>query len=211
MKKYLRDNLTAYEYTAEEFQKKKQVRAAADKRIATAFKSLLNDGDKVLELGTGSGQLSKLLSEKSLDVDAIEFSPKMAELASVTAPNANIIVDEFLRHDFGDTKYHGIIGIAFVHLFEVEDAGRTMSKVYDLLLPGGVLQMDTTVHTETHEGFFRKTNFDIEAHRFRRRYSIEDFEALFIDSGFTLLSTSQHDDGEVSGKRWVEVVAKKET
>lgn len=210
MKDYIKANMTAYEDTAEEFQTKKQIRLRADTNIADVFAAYVHSGDKVLELGTGSGQLSKLLSERGLQVDAIEYAPKMAELAQMTAPKAHVIVDEFLEHDFGTAKYDGIIGIAFVHLFTAEDAKLVMDKLSGLLASGGVIMLATTVHDQTFDDVVRKTNFKVEAHRFRRHYTLPDFETLFTGAGFTLLSTKVDDDGEVSGKRWVHVVAKKQ-
>ena len=105
MKDYLKANLAAYENTAQEFQTKKSVRLKSETQIADMFTAMLPRGASILELGTGSGQLSKLLCDRGLAVDAIEYAPTMAKLASVTAPNAHIIVDEFLEHSFNGKKY----------------------------------------------------------------------------------------------------------
>lgn len=207
MKDYIHANMAAYENTAEEFQAKKSIRLKADKHIADIFSSHLKKDGRVLELGTGSGQLSKLLCEQGLKVDAIEYAPKMAQLAALTAPDANIIADEFMGHDFGVTKYDGIIGIAFVHLFNAEDAKEVMTKLNALLVDGGVLMLATTIHDKTFDDIVKKSNFKTEAYRFRRHYSLKDFESLFTDAGFTLKSTVIEPDGEVEGKEWVNVTA----
>ena len=133
---YLKINKKVYEQTAQEFFEKIPLRIGPSKRIVEDFDYWAKKcvkGKKVLELGPGSGYISKLLIEKGYDVTAIEFSSSMAKIAKKTAPNLKIIVDEFLQHDFKSRKYSGIIAIAFVHLFPKKDLDRIIEKSYNLL------------------------------------------------------------------------------
>ncbi len=205
MKQYILDNKQAYEKTAQEFQAKKAVRLAADTRIVNDFKRHVPKGATVLELGVGSGQVSRLLTKSGLTVEAIEYAPEMAKLAAQTAPQATIIVDEFLSHDFAAQQYDGIIGIAFVHLFTQEDAALVMAKIYDLLKPGGIVLLATTVHEKTYDDVVKKTNFQVEVTRFRRHYSIADFKALFTQASLKIVDTTFNTDKEVKAKQWMDV------
>jgi cyclopropane fatty-acyl-phospholipid synthase-like methyltransferase len=209
MRDYIQYNLAAYENTAEEFQTKKETRLEADIQLADTFISQLKTGKRVLELGIGSGQLARLLGERQLRVEAIEYSPRMAELAQQTAPDTRIIVDEFLRHNFAGKQYDGVIGVAFIHLFSSADAERAMMKIKNLLVPGGVLMLSTTVHDKTHDDFVKKSNFKTEAYRYRKHYSIKDFKALIIKVGLEIISVTTNKDREVPGKIWAIVVATK--
>jgi cyclopropane fatty-acyl-phospholipid synthase-like methyltransferase len=135
---------------------------------AKTFAESLVSHAKVLELGPGNGQVSRLLYEYGLGVTTIEFSPPMAEVVKETAPHIQIIVDDFLSHDFGEEKYDGIIGIAFVHFFPAAEAQKVMHKIHSLLRSNGVAMLATTIHQQTHNEIISKTNFStpLQSRRF---------------------------------------------
>lgn len=205
---YLAINLQAYEQTAAEFGLKKAIRLDTDSPSADTLARFLTPGAKVLDLGSGNGQLAKLLTDRGLDVTAIEFSPRMAAIAQETAPNVRMIVDEFLAHDFGNEKFDGVIGIAFVHLFPAVDALKVMQKVHSLLKPDGINMQATTLHDHTFDEILAKVNFQNKTPRFRRHYTEEDFEKLFAASNFKIIHQYHSPDGETT-RQWVVVVSRK--
>ncbi|TAH32555.1 class I SAM-dependent methyltransferase [Candidatus Saccharibacteria bacterium] len=205
---YLAINLQAYEQTAAEFGLKKAIRLDTDSPSADTLARFLAPGARVLDLGSGNGQLAKLLTDRGLDVTAIEFSPRMAAIAQETAPNVRMIVDEFLAHDFGNEKFDGVIGIAFVHLFPAADALKVMQKVHSLLKPGGINMQATTLHDHTFDEILAKVNFKNKTPRFRRHYTEEDFEKLFADSNFKIIHQYHSPDGETT-RSWVVVVSRR--
>jgi protein-L-isoaspartate O-methyltransferase len=114
---YTEINRAAYEATAHEFEQKIELRRVSDERLVPDvcgyFENIYNPA-RILELGPGSGYVAKLLSERGHHVTAIEFSPKMAEVAQRTAPQSRVVVGDFLDHDFGAERFDAIVGIAFI-------------------------------------------------------------------------------------------------
>jgi 2-polyprenyl-3-methyl-5-hydroxy-6-metoxy-1,4-benzoquinol methylase len=213
MDDYIEVNRAAYDSTAAEFQQKKTLRHAGTVQLVQRFLSSLGrqfsrSRYSILELGPGSGYASKLMSEQGHQVDAIEFSEPMAQLAQQTAPKATIITDEFLAHDFGPKKYDGILGVAFLHLFPEKDALLVARKIRELLAPGGITCIATTKHDATSEGYASKSNFQSQEKRFRRNYTRQNLEKLLAAAGFTLVSYAEVADDEVTGKVWMNLVAK---
>ena len=53
----------------------------------------------------------------------------------------------------------GIIGVAFIHLFNTDDARAAMVKIESLLVTGGILALSTTVHNRTFDDVVEKNKF----------------------------------------------------
>ncbi len=78
----------------------------------------LSNGTRVLDIGVGTGLLTKELYRQGAEIYGIDFSPKMLELAERIMPNGR-----FLCHDFGNglpvefkpIKFHYIISSYAIH------------------------------------------------------------------------------------------------
>lgn len=210
---YIEINRAAYEFAAPEFEQKIGLRKESDELLVPEIcKYFEVDGSSadVLELGTGSGYISKLMSERGHNVTAIEFSPRMAEVARRTAPRARVITGDFLTHNFEDANFDALVGIAFIHLFKEADAQKAVAKMADLTRPLGSLVLSTTLHSEVCEGFMGKTNFKEKPLRFRRQYTESALVELVSGAGFEIEDTTLNEDSEgIAGKTWLSLVAKK--
>lgn len=214
---YLDINRTAYDATAQEFQVKKELRQSGtitfvDKFLESIKMQSVVDGTplKILELGPGSGYASMLMCERGHSVTAIEFSAPMAALAQQTAPKATVINEEFTSYDFQGQTFHGILGIAFIHLFPLQEARLVSKKIFQLLRPQGIAMLATTKHPESSEGYEMKTNFNSQEHRFRHRYTQDEFTQLLDHAGFKLLSYYENADAEVNEKTWMNFILTKQ-
>jgi ubiquinone/menaquinone biosynthesis C-methylase UbiE len=210
MQGYLAANQNAYDAIATEFQDKKSLRLDNAKRVTGDFSRALKKtaGSKVLELGPGSGEVSRLLSEAGLKVTAIEFSPLMASLAAQTAPKAKLINAEFLSYDFGANHFDGIFGMAFIHLFPAEEAIKVMNKITDLVKPSGIVHLSTTKHQIGSEGFTTKDNFKNNVARYRVKYTPTNLKKLVTETGMKLIDYSEVFDAEAS-RTWMQVILQK--
>lgn len=191
-----------------EFKSKIKIRFGNTKKALAFFQESFNKdiGADVLELGPGSGLLSKLLSQEGFSVTALEFSPKMAAICKKTSPQTQVIVDEFLGHNFKKRKFSGIVALAFIHLFPKKVSGKVFSKIKKLLKKGGTILFSTTVHSNPEEGFFIKNNFSKKLERFRRRFTREELETELLRAGFKIVAKRDIQDREEKGKIWMDYI-----
>jgi SAM-dependent methyltransferase len=210
---YLELNRQAYDSTAHEFEQKIELRRPSDERLVETLTGYFEDKfnpANVLELGPGSGYMAKLLTDRGHRVTAIDFSPRMAEVAARTAPEARVIVGNFLEHDFGGEKFDVALGVAFIHLLQEHHAKQAVSKISQLLVDDGVLLLTTTLHDRENEGYEQKANFAERPLRFRRQYTELAFRNLIEGEGFIVTDTFINPDSEgIADKNWLCVVASK--
>lgn len=96
---------------------------------------------KVLEIGPGTGQATDPILNTGCDYNAIELGEhlyaKMREKYD-SYPNFHIVNDDFITHDFGDTKFDMIYSAATIQWIPERYA---FPKTLELLKPGGTLAM----------------------------------------------------------------------
>jgi SAM-dependent methyltransferase len=110
-------------------------------------------GHRILEIGCGTGQLTRALVARGVDVTCIEAGPHLAAVAARTVPAARIVVSRFEDWE-PDGTYDAVCCATAWHWLDPEIAPR---KVHDLLRPGGVLAVIGTHHVVPPEAdpFFR--------------------------------------------------------
>jgi SAM-dependent methyltransferase len=212
MKDYLEVNKKAYNLLAQEFYNKNNVRNPGSKIISDYFVGHLKErfhNPFVLELGPGTGHIAKFLYGSGCNVDAIEFSEKMADICKENSPKTNVMLGDFLNYNFENRKYSGILAVAFIHLFDSEDVKLVMNKINDLLDEKGLVFISTTMHNKVEEGYFVKENFSGEVRRFRRKYTPSEMEKLINNSNFNIIDSNICEDIEIQEKRWMNYLIEK--
>jgi SAM-dependent methyltransferase len=96
----------------------------------------LAQGSAVLEIGCGTGQLTRPLVRRGLDVTAIDLSPSMAAAARRRAPGATYAVTSFEDLDVPDESFALIASGSAFHWIDPEVR---FAKAARLLRPGGWL------------------------------------------------------------------------
>lgn len=96
----------------------------------------LAPGPAVLEIGCGTGQLTRPLARRGLDVTAIDLSPSMAAAARRRAPGATYAVTSFEDLDVPDESFALIASGSAFHWIDPEVR---FAKAARLLRPGGWL------------------------------------------------------------------------
>jgi len=100
----------------------------------------LTDGDRVLEIGCGTGQLTRSLVGRGLRVTAIEPGANLIELAGRAARGTGSV--EFINSRFEDAAIEGGFAAAFcASAFHWLDPDVSWAKVARLLAPGGLLAL----------------------------------------------------------------------
>jgi 2-polyprenyl-3-methyl-5-hydroxy-6-metoxy-1,4-benzoquinol methylase len=109
------------------------------------FKPLEN-GAKVLEIGVGSGWFQIYCKQLGLDIEGLEISPQLAEVARSFGnrynEKLNLKVGNIEETEIGRNKFDVIVAASvFEH---VEDWHQGLKKILDALKPGGVFYFDST-------------------------------------------------------------------
>lgn len=209
--KYLEINRKTYDETAKEFGKKIPVRKNSVTKIVKRFFPFLKKKGgslDILDIGLGNGQIARKFHDLGCRVTGIEFSEPMAEIAKKTAPDINIICDDFLNHNFGNKKFSGILAVAFIHLFPEKDCKMVLKKIHHLLEKGGHAFISTTKSNKSEEGFFGKENFQNQPLRFRKRFTKKELWNMLEKADFEILEYNEDKDKEVSDKIWMNFIIK---
>lgn len=111
---------------------------------------------QVLEIGPGTGQLTRALAERGGPVIAVELGPELAALAAdnlAQFPNVSIEVAAFEHWQPPPVPFDVVAAATAFHWLDPID---TFDKVADVLRPGGALATISTVHIAGgSRGFFR--------------------------------------------------------
>lgn len=111
--------------------------------ILTILEPVLERGGLVLELGCGSGLLTKSLVEAGHRVLATDASPAMLELARSTVPDAEAIERITLPDDpLPEVDAVVSIGHALSYLSTADAIDRALVALARALRPGGILAID---------------------------------------------------------------------
>jgi ubiquinone/menaquinone biosynthesis C-methylase UbiE len=108
-----------------------------NERIGTWLEGLLPAaGGRALDLGCGTGRHAVLLAERFEQVDAIDLSGPMIELARARRPRPNITYWQADLHDVdGAGRYDFVLSVLTLH--HVPDLDAALSHIKTLLAPGG--------------------------------------------------------------------------
>lgn len=103
----------------------------------TVAATQLRDGDRVVELGAGTGLLTQRLAATGADVSAVELSPAMAARAVRRAPGAAVTLDDVCR--WAERQPAGSFDrvVSQNVLYLLDDRARFWAAVRHLLTPDG--------------------------------------------------------------------------
>ncbi|MBD0383591.1 class I SAM-dependent methyltransferase [Paenibacillus sp. WST5] len=149
----------------------------------------INQGQRVLEVGCGTGRTACFLAEQGIEVTAIDIRPDMIAKAKIRAEKSNVQV-QFLEGDacqlpFDDNSFDVVMVESVTNFAE---ARKAMSEYYRVLKPGGKLYDREVIKTkemkpEIHgalSGFYGVTKL----------YSMEEWRELMESSQFTRVEFS---------------------
>jgi SAM-dependent methyltransferase len=98
----------------------------------------LRTGDRVLEIGCGTGQLTAPLLARGLAVDALDPAPNMLRLAREAAPQAHFIEGRFEDLVLPESEYAAAFSASEFHWIDPEIG---WAKAAGVLRPGGVFAL----------------------------------------------------------------------
>lgn len=103
-------------------------------------KVMLKENSRVLDIGFGTGILTSRLYEKGHQIDGIDFSQRMIDLAQPKMPNANLIewdIAKGLPAEVKGKKYEYIVSTYALHHLTDEEKVSFIKELTPLLTEGG--------------------------------------------------------------------------
>lgn len=101
----------------------------------------LRDTSSVLDLFCGQAENVVLINEgyKTKEIDAIDFNESMLSMARKKLPSAaaQIIHDDFFKHNFHDKKYDAIVSSFGIKCIDANQFPALLNKLQRLLKPEG--------------------------------------------------------------------------
>jgi SAM-dependent methyltransferase len=204
---YLRQNLATYDQLAQQYEDRIETTMSLWKQCVGRLATYLPRGASVLDVGCGVGGGLRALSEFGFDPTGIDIAPNMVGFARRRNPETAVVLGDFLTHAFG-RQFDAIISFAFIHLFPIHDAMRSMAKMHSILKPGGILYQGTTKSSAAEEGFERKADYYGNQVRYRRRWTVHELTSAVKQSGFLVLDLEEVVDPYE--KKWVDLICRKD-
>lgn len=226
----LRTNFAAYQALAGDYRatSRQRLRHAA-RWLARVFRRTPPDNrGRALDIGCADGSHAYYLADHGYEVTAVDFSPRMIELAMTHEARARsrsghlprFLLGEFLDGSFCDAagqtehlrerQFDLVVANAFVHLFP-EPVDRTVvQRALELVAHQGTALFSTTIEETRREGYFskhRSTGPHVE--RWRGEYPKEEFLALISDAAGQAFDIHDQITYDMRGKSWLTVSARR--
>lgn len=190
---------TFWDRTAEKYAKSPIADPKAYNDTLARTRSYLATGDRVLEIGCGTGSTALLLAENVSEIVATDISPKMIEIAGRKAQaqgiaNARFEVADVEDATRGSGPYDAVLAFNLVHL--LEDAPAAIASVHAALKPGGLFISKTVCQPGAGAPLkFRLIKFILPLMQWLGKAPYVNFmaadalDALITSRGFTILET----------------------
>lgn len=203
-------NLAAYDILAQHYERSGAERAerSAWLRPLVARAARFDRPITLLDVGTADGHLAGDLTNRGFDVTGIDFSPAMTRSARKNAPRAEIIEDEFIRHDFRDQKFDLVLMVAFAHLFPAPWDRLVLEKAANLLTDRGLCLISTTLDSQS-PGYRHKETRQGRVLRYRNSYTVESLQELVVSAGLEIRALAVVGDPMEKGKSWIDAICAK--
>jgi ubiquinone/menaquinone biosynthesis C-methylase UbiE len=167
------------------------------------FCSLLDPGDKVLDLGCGPGNVAKLLVEKGFSVVGVDLSSEMTRIAKENVPAAEFIVSDLRNLRMEEQHYKAIIAsFCLVHLNN-EETGDLLKNIGIMLKQDGLLYLSCM---EGEKSGYETTSFSSGHAIFFNYYTEQFLKELLAANHFVVRHTFKQDYLEDDGTITVELI-----
>lgn len=145
------------------------------------------NGDKILDIGCGSGRDAEYFVNKGLDVIGIDLSNRFIEISKAKVPNAQFIKMDMRNINFPVNSFDGIWSIAsLLHIpkLEIKD---TIIKFREVLKTNGIVYI--SVKLGEGERFVKKDRYK-GLEKFFAFYTESEISDLLKDYGFEIIKLS---------------------
>ena len=174
------------------------------------------NGERILDLGCGTGQLTFEISESGAEVVGMDNSPEMIEKAKANYPHLQFEVRDATNFQF-DEKFDGVFSNATLHW--INDQKNAIKCIYDNLKKGGrfVFEMGGKRNIERISKAIEKAMIDEGFEDTLTKVfwfypSVAEYATLLEQQGFTVASALYFErdtvlTGEDGMKNWINMFA----
>lgn len=172
------------------------------------------NGQKILDLGCGTGDLAKQLADAGAEVVGIDSSPDMIEQAKRKYPEVSFMTGDATALDFHD-EFDAVFSNAVFHW--IKEPSKALDSVYESLKKGGRFVADfggiRNVQTITDEMIvqIKQEGFEFANQQFPWYFpSIGEYAALMENAGFHVAFARHYDRptrlaGEQGLSNWMDM------
>lgn len=184
------------------------------------FRSFVNAGDRILDLGCGNGRLFSLWDGIGVSYTGMDQSNALLDIARQKFPDAGFVEGEMTVLPFPDASFDAVFCIAsFHHLPTPDDRVRALREMRRVLAgEGALVMMNWNLLSEWADEKVRNKDIlkigaddflvpwknserDVIAERYYHGFSSEELEKLFYDAGFSIAEHYYELNGEKSDER----------
>lgn len=162
------------------------------------------NGDKILDIGCGSGRDAEYFLNKGLDVIGIDLSNRFIEISQAKVPKAKFIKMDMRNINFPVNSFDGIWSMASIlHIpkLEVKD---TIIKFREVLKTNGIIYI--SVKLGEGERFVKKDRYK-GLEKFFAFYTKSEMSDLLENCGFEIIKLSLYKVPKQD--TWIDVFAVK--
>ncbi len=178
--KILTENKRTYNEIAEKFE---QTRRRYSPELEE-LKGYIKEGEKVLDLGCGSGRLYEVFKNKNIDYLGLDFSEKLIEIARKKYGNF-FVLGEILDLPFFDESFDSVWAISSLHHIPSKELRKkAVNQIWRVLRKGGRI----IVTCWKIGSIFKKDvyiPFDGKK-RYYHAFSKRELKRLFKEAGFSV-------------------------
>ena len=103
-----------------------------------------HNAHSVIDLGAGTGRLTKVARDEGMNVTAVDFMPRHAEIIRHDVPEAKVLIADWVKTPLPEeqTDMVYILGRSILHEYVPDRQRALFTEVYRLLKPGGTFLFD---------------------------------------------------------------------
>lgn len=148
------------------------------------------EGTKILDVGCGNGRDCKYISQKGFDINGIDLSVGMLEIAKERVPEGKFEVMDITNITYPDNSYDGIISNCSLFHVPSEELPKTLESFARILKPNGKLLLilqeglgETMVEEPYRKG----------VHIYMNYFSLEQIQNLLREYGFEVNNVAREE------------------
>lgn len=155
---------------------------SSDNKYIDAFLNSL-EGIKVLDVGCGNGRDCKYISQKGFDINGIDLSVGMLEIAKEKVPNGKFEIMDITNITYPDNSYDGIISNCSLFHIPVEELPKTLDSFRRILKPNGKLLL---ILQEGNGETMVEEPYRPGVHIYMNYFSVSQIQNLLQEYGFNI-------------------------
>lgn len=174
------------------------------------FCSLLDKGDKVIDVGCGAGVKSRYLSKKGLDVTGIDFSEKLIDIAKRESTGIEFVVMDMKDLSKLNRKFDGVFAQA--SLLHIPKDG--IVDILDILM--SILKSDGYIYIAVkgkhpdgpEEAILKESDYGYDYERFFSYFTMDELKGYFNDLKLEIVYKNHRVFGKTD---WLQIIGKKKS